>query len=477
MSSTTAVKPGFSQSVTLFDLGRRAVTWRQTAPLLAALDAVLIVATSTISGLFYAEAFYDGRSPVLEHAQLGLFVAALFLVVAVIRGGYDYVAYTGQNWFSGKVLASWNIAFGLLALMLFMMKAGSDASRGAVILFYLTGLGVLLAARHTLAGAVSSASRLGKLAARRLFIVGHEADLTAFAHRFQPWTGGFSVAGWASIGSDEDGIKQAVEFARAAKPDDILLVVPWAEEARLSQLVDAFKVVPAAIQIDAPVLFDRYERVTLSHAGRMRGVVVTPAPLTPFDRVAKRALDLVLAGMALIVLAPFFAAVAILIKWDSKGPVFFRQRRHGFNQGEFQIYKFRTMTVTEDGAKVIQAKRGDARVTGVGRFLRRTSIDELPQLLNVLLGQMSIVGPRPHAIAHNQEFVDRIALYARRHNVKPGITGWAQVHGLRGETDTEDKMRARVAHDLYYLDNWCLVLDIRIILMTVSALVKHRDVY
>jgi len=165
------------------------------------------------------------------------------------------------------------------------------------------------------------------------------------------------------------------------------------------------------------------------------------------------------------------------VRLDSSGPVFFLQRRYGFNQEPFRIVKFRSMTTMEDDSKLVSAKRSDPRVTRIGAFLRRTSIDELPQLLNVLAGDMSLVGPRPHALAHDQRYESRIAQYARRHNVKPGITGWAQVCGLRGEIDTEDKMRRRVEHDLYYVDNWSLGLDLKIMAMTVFSSKSHTGAY
>ncbi|MBN9447724.1 MAG: sugar transferase, partial [Bosea sp.] len=154
---------------------------------------------------------------------------------------------------------------------------------------------------------------------------------------------------------------------------------------------------------------------------------------------------------------------------DSKGPVLFLQRRYGFNQEPFRIFKFRTMTTTDDGAVIRQATRGDPRITRVGRHLRRYNLDELPQLINVIAGQMSLVGPRPHALAHDREYQRKIALYARRHNVKPGITGWAQVNGLRGETDTDEKMARRVAYDHWYIDNWSFWLDLAILLRTLFS--------
>jgi lipopolysaccharide/colanic/teichoic acid biosynthesis glycosyltransferase len=179
----------------------------------------------------------------------------------------------------------------------------------------------------------------------------------------------------------------------------------------------------------------------------------------------------------LVLGSPLLLAVALLIKLDSKGPVIFRQRRNGFNQQEFRVFKFRTMTTLDDGPVIRQATRDDGRITAAGKILRATNIDELPQLLNVLLGNMSLVGPRPHAVAHNNAYEERIRLYARRHNVKPGITGWAQVRGFRGETDSIQKMRDRVEHDLYYIDHWSLFFDIKILVMTLFSLRSYRNAY
>src|SRR4030095_7167140 len=172
---------------------------------------------------------------------------------------------------------------------------------------------------------------------------------------------------------------------------------------------------------------------------------------------------------ALLARSPLLAPPALAILIESGRPLFFRQRRYGFNQQEFRIIKFRTMTTLDDGDVVLQARHNDPRVTPLGRFLRKWNIDELPQLVNVLKGDMSLVGPRPHALSHNREYEQKIALYARRHNVLPGITGWAQVNGFRGETDTDDKMRGRVDHDLFYIDNWSPWLDLRILLKTLLS--------
>jgi putative colanic acid biosynthesis UDP-glucose lipid carrier transferase len=206
-------------------------------------------------------------------------------------------------------------------------------------------------------------------------------------------------------------------------------------------------------------------------------VEVQRGPLTSAEHAAKRYIDVVFAGMALIVLAPLLATVAVAIKLDSPGPILFRQQRCGFNGKRFQIRKFRTMSVLEDGSSIVQAQSVDARVTRIGRWLRRTSIDELPQLLNVLDGSMSLVGPRPHATVHDNEFDKVVRNYAFRHRVKPGLTGWAQVHGYRGATPTTASVERRVEYDLWYIDNWSLRLDFAILLQTPIEVLRGRNAY
>jgi len=196
-------------------------------------------------------------------------------------------------------------------------------------------------------------------------------------------------------------------------------------------------------------------------------------PLSARGMIIKTAMDYALGAIALVVFAPVMVAIAVAIKWDSRGPVFFVQSRHGYNHRIIRVVKFRTMTVAEDGPVVTQAAKDDKRVTRAGRFLRRTSLDELPQLFNVLKGELSLVGPRPHAVAHNESYAQLLNRYATRHKVKPGITGWAQVNGCRGETKTTEDMRKRIEHDLYYIKHWSPALDLQILAKT--ALVPFFD--
>jgi Undecaprenyl-phosphate glucose phosphotransferase len=273
----------------------------------------------------------------------------------------------------------------------------------------------------------------------------------------------------------ENDIAEAVARARHLKVDAVYIALPWSESALIEQCVDAFLTVPASINLAPEPILDRFSNPRIIRAGDVARLELTPRALNTAEIVVKRVFDLVTASLLLVMSAPALALIALAIRLDSSGPVFFLQRRYGFNQEPFRIVKFRTMRALDDGDVVRQATANDPRITRVGAWLRRYNLDELPQLFNVVLGQMSLVGPRPHALAHDHEYERKIALYARRHNVKPGITGWAQVHGLRGETDTDAKMADRVAHDLWYIDNWTFWLDVAILFRTVLSRQAYRN--
>ncbi len=274
--------------------------------------------------------------------------------------------------------------------------------------------------------------------------------------------------------SETAALVNAVEKARDYNVDEIVLAFPWSDTRKLELVRDHLRCSPLPIQL----LPDRRVRSLAANRSfrleKSLSIEIQRGPLSRIEQQSKRAVDIAVASLALLALSPLMLLTALAIKLDSSGPVLFRQRRNGFNTKPFLIFKFRTMSVLEDDAFISQAKRSDPRVTRVGRILRRSSIDELPQLFNVLLGHMSLVGPRPHALAHDSYYGDLLSEYAFRHHVKPGITGWAQVRGFRGETSRVEQMKGRVDCDLWYINNWSLALDLRILILTCFEVMRRR---
>jgi putative colanic acid biosysnthesis UDP-glucose lipid carrier transferase len=271
--------------------------------------------------------------------------------------------------------------------------------------------------------------------------------------------------------------KDVAAFARAHGVTSIYIALPLSNVPRIGEMVRELRDTTASVYFVPDVFAFDLIQGRLVEINGMPAISVCDTPFHGMDAVMKRVTDLVLASFALLLLAPLMMLIALAVKTTSPGPVLFRQRRYGLNGEEILVYKFRSMRVLEDGAVVSQATKGDSRVTPLGRVLRSTSLDELPQLINVLQGKMSMVGPRPHAVAHNEQYRKLISGYMIRHKVRPGITGWAQVNGLRGETETVDKMRERVRFDLEYLSHWSPWMDIRIICKTLWVIARDKNAY
>jgi putative colanic acid biosynthesis UDP-glucose lipid carrier transferase len=283
-----------------------------------------------------------------------------------------------------------------------------------------------------------------------------------------------------AIGHDRPLLGRISESASYVKQEQVHLIyisLPMATQPRIMRLLDELRDTTASIYFVPDMFVTDIIQSRMETVCDMPVVSVCETPFTGTNGVIKRLSDIVLSLIILLMLSPILLGIACGVKFTSPGPVIFKQRRYGLDGQEIVVYKFRSMTVCEDGAQVVQARKGDQRVTRLGAILRKTSLDELPQFINVLQGRMSIVGPRPHAVAHNEQYRKLINGYMVRHKVKPGITGWAQVNGLRGETDTLDKMKARVDCDLDYLRHWSLGLDLYIILKTVTIVFKDQYAY
>ncbi|MFP5418912.1 MAG: undecaprenyl-phosphate glucose phosphotransferase [Gammaproteobacteria bacterium] len=267
------------------------------------------------------------------------------------------------------------------------------------------------------------------------------------------------------------------EYVNRNGVDLVYITLPMAAQPRTLNLLDALRDTTVSVYFAPDIFISDLIQARVDHIHGMPVVALTESPTLGVSGIGKRISDVVIAGVILLVIWPLLVILAMGVKLSSPGPVIFKQRRYGLDGQEILIYKFRSMTVCEDGGTINQASRRDARITPFGAFIRRTSLDELPQFINVLQGRMSVVGPRPHAVAHNEQYRKLIKGYMLRHKVKPGITGWAQVNGLRGETETLDKMRTRVQYDIDYMRNWSLVFDLMIISKTLAVVWRDQNAY
>jgi len=395
---------------------------------------------------------------------------------------------------TGRVLAAWSIVMVLLSVGAFFLKASDLVSRVWLVSWYAGGAVSLVVFRLSLRALVMQWTREGKLK-RRTVIVGGGKDAEALIESIRRGAdsdinlfGLFDdrvddrspevVAGCPKLGKVAD----LIEFARRTRVDLVIVSMPLSAETRVLQMLRQLWVLPVDIRLSAHMSKLRFTSRAYSYVGSVPVFDMADRPITDWNLVFKWLFDKVVALTALIVFSPVMLATAIAIKLESKGPVFFRQKRHGFNNELIEIYKFRSMyTDRLDAGAAKLVTKDDPRVTKVGRFIRKTSIDELPQLINVLKGELSIVGPRPHALqakAANTLYYEAVDGYFARHKVKPGMTGWAQINGWRGETDTIDKIMQRVNHDLYYIENWSILLDLYIVVMTpVSLLSRSENAY
>jgi Undecaprenyl-phosphate glucose phosphotransferase len=450
-------------------------------------EAMVVLASSVAGGLLYHAIYYGVFYSINGFLGIGLVGAVLHLFIAKSQGLYEIPVLAGFDRRWTRLVCGWILMVLLLTLFMFLLKIGSGVSRGSMVGFGFIGCGALIAGRTVFRKPLRNAIDSGLLAGRRAVLLGSVQELSrlrtsdllmkfglAEIKRFilpdlQDAMGG-------DLCFDLRTVSAAVETARALQADEIVLAISWSQEALINQVVEKLRISPLPIHLLPDVTAERFLSLPSITTGSLPTLEMQRSPLSLVERLLKRLFDAVVAAAILLLFSPLLLVTAILIKFDSPGPVIFRQRRNGFDGRTFSILKFRTMFVLEDDAVVGQARRDDPRVTRLGRMLRGRSIDELPQLINVLRGEMSLVGPRPHAIAHDNKYSKLISSYAFRHHVKPGITGLAQVSGLRGETPRVADMEKRVEHDLKYINGWSLMLDLRIIFRTFGEFFR-RDVY
>lgn len=475
-------------------------------------DCALIVLTAVIS--------YWSHHGVLELPGRYLLAVVICVLIAFqvfhLVGLYKFSILHRLPTQIGKLATGWLIVGLSLIALIFFTKTADDFSRLWAAIWLASAFVCFVLLRIILLLRLRSWRRQGKLV-RNIAIIGageygsrllehlkanmHDSSLNivgVFDDR-DTRVPRQELDGWPILGNTDD----LVERCRRDEIDLVIIALPWSAETRLVAIMNKIRQVPVDLQL-APerVGFHLFDRQFTNLAG-LPMLTVFERPLSGWKFLVKTFEDRLLSLIILILIWPLLAFIAIAIKIDSPGPVLFRQKRFGFNNNVITVWKFRTMyhrvgnsAVQHGGAiddavdgavdgavneavdeAVAQASRGDARVTRLGRFLRRSSLDELPQFFNVLQGAMSIVGPRPHAVAHNTEFAQSVTAYYARHRVKPGITGWAQIHGYRGQTDTKEKLENRVKYDLYYIDNWSLLLDLKIILATIFVGFFNENAY
>ena len=369
-------------------------------------------------------------------------------------------------------------------MAVFIMKAGESFSRGAVLSFAVSGLAMLIAARGAWRIFLSHDLAVRKFSSRRVALISDQSSAVDFSPsrcHYTTWDGAKRIFLVPSDQNDlsrrKEVIAQTISTIRGSNIEEIILSTNLDCWSGMKSLLSELRVLPLPINLVPIGAISELFRLPSHTIGDTVTIELQRNPRTLLERSVTRGFDILVAGTALVLLLPLFLFTAIAIALDLSGPILFRQQRRGFNGRPFYILKFRTMTVMEDGKNIIQARPNDPRVTYVGSWLRRTSIDELPQLFNVLQGSMSIIGPRPHAVAHDTEFDKLVNTYAYRQHVKPGLTGWAQVNGYRGQTRSTKDIEKRVEYDLWYINNWNLALDFKIILMTVIEIVRGHNAY
>ena len=454
------------------------------------IDVALIVAMSCITGIVYYRIAYGDIDQISTCVRVGLVAASIFTISNVFRGEYRMPNFFAFKPHARHAIQLWNVTLIFLLMLGFMAQVSVAYSRGWMVLFYFATLASLVVSRFAIVRITALARAAGLVSAQRICLIGTGAHIGAFVQHYEPWTLGLNIVGCrfltpvpATASAERRGavldrdLAEAVASVRNLEPDAIYLLLPWSATEIIDRCAKTFLALPVEIHLGPEPILHKFDEVELAKVGPLASLQLTRLPLSRAEVVQKRVFDLFFASLALLALTPLIVLVAILIKLDSPGPIFFVQRRYGFNQQPFRIIKFRTMRALDDGAVVPQTTRDDPRLTRIGRWLRRWNIDEIPQLFNVLTGDMSLVGPRPHALSHDHDYERRISLYARRHNVKPGITGWAQINGYRGEINTDDKIRKRVEYDLFYIDNWSLWLDLKIIARTLLSPEAYRNAY
>jgi len=472
--------------------GRRAISPEVLCGMVQVLDVVAIALGGVLASAIYLVAI-RGDQAEYHRYWFAVVVAALIFAVAERKaGGYTLKRLTRLGWQLGRVSIIWGAAVSILSTMAFAAKVAETYSRGWAAVFAVVCLTELCLIRVVLSFLIQRWTRQGQLS-RVVAIVGAGPLGEQIIGKLRGATdpaitvaGVFDdrlsrvpsiIAGCQVVGTTNDLIAQV----RSSLIDEVIIALPLRAEARIGELIAKLRSLPVDLRLSLDPIGGIFPIRGISQVASVQMIEVLDRPLKHWSGVVKWIEDRLLGTVLLVLTAPILAAIALAIRLDSKGPILFAQDRFGFNNNVIRVYKFRTMRVEQsDYSGTRRTVPNDDRVTRVGRILRKLSLDELPQLLNVLLGDMSLVGPRPHVMAMkagDRLYHEAVGDYFLRHRVRPGMTGWAQVHGLRGEIDTPEKARQRVTYDLWYIDNWSIWLDLKILFMTVRVILSRQNAY
>ncbi|MDF0699021.1 undecaprenyl-phosphate glucose phosphotransferase [Rhizobium sp. MC63] len=435
----------------------------------------------------------DGSDPLLVRAGMAAIASALTVACLQLADTYTIPALRAKLRLMPRILAAWTIALMVTIGLFALVRGTTSAMPEAYLPWFAAGALFLAGERFLVAYGIRNWARNGIMERRAVIVGGGEPAkelirvLEQQADNDIRICGIFDdrgekrspimVAGYPKLGT----VPELVEFVRLTRIDMLIIALPLSAEARIFDLLKKLWILPVDIRLAAHANRLRFRPRAYSHVGSVPMLDIFKKPIRDWDSVAKRGFDIFFTLVALALLWPLMLVTAIAIKATSEGPVFFMQKRHGFNNEIINVFKFRSMyTNMADPTGKAAVTKGDPRVTRVGRIIRKSSIDELPQLFNVLRGELSLVGPRPHAVlaqARDRAFGDVVEGYFARHRVKPGVTGWAQINGWRGEVDNDEKIKFRTAYDLYYIENWSLWFDLKILFLTPIRLLNTENAY
>lgn len=452
---------------------RRRIGFNAVTYIAAAADVLAVVAASAAAVLFYHQLKFGLLGDPSMNIGIGVLTAVIFVLSMASMRAYNCEAMSSIGRQILLILVLFPTVMAFVLAIVFFLKLGDSFSRGAVLHMTILSMTALICIRLAFYRWLGSAVARGVLRPRRAMVLCPQ-DMPVERLQQLSELGSIQMSSVAFVPEDvtSDGYlrERLAKLGMRSGIDEIVVFWRDGNVRQLEDLLLSLRRVPLPVKMVFDNLVGSVAACPRAHFGDLTAFQVKSEPLTPIERYLKRGFDVIFAGMALLILSPMLLLVAVMIKLDSPGPALFLQRRLGHDNQPFRIIKFRSMHVMDDGVTIRQATEGDERITRVGNFLRAYSIDELPQFWNVLTGEMSVVGPRPHAVAHDNLFDPLISEYASRRHVKPGITGWAQVLGLRGETPNIEMMAHRVEHDRWYIDNWSFWLDVKIVILTVFSL-------